>query len=171
MNFFSHISSLDDCLIRILRMFTGIWRVWFVQDISSCSNNIDCWCFIVLFFSLFYKIWLSYWNIRWHFLLSDELGEVNKVRREDFILSRFSLWNFSEFFLNVDGEMGESRKEHVGFLILEESNIFFILMKWEIVVITDLIHLLNEVKSEGLAKLFLFHLFMLILNFTLLIEE
>ena len=87
------------------------------------------------------------------------------------MLSRLSLWNFGEFLLNIDGKMCESWKEDVGFLILEESNVLFILMKREIVVVADLVHLLDEVEGEGLAKLFLLHLFILIGNLSLLIKE
>jgi len=67
--------------------------------------------------------------------------------------------------------MRESWKEYVGFLILEESNVLFVLMKRKIVVVTDFVHLLDEIEGEGLAKLFLFHLLILISYLTLLIKE
>jgi len=141
------------------------------SNTSDSSCDISWICSIVFGLYDFYKFWFSYFNIRWHFLLADKLRKVDKVGRKDIMLDRLSLWNISEFFLDIDWEMRKSWKEYVGFLILEESNVLFVFMKRKIVVVTDLVHLLDEIKSEGLAKLFLFHLLILISNLTLLIKE
>ena len=122
----------------------------------------------MIFFS---DLWLSNFNIRFHLLLSDQLRKVNEVRREDVVLGHLSFWYFGEFFLDVHGEVGESWQEYIGFHILEESNVLLELVKWDIVVVADLFHLLHEVEGEGLALLGILHLPKFIGNFALLLED
>ena len=136
----------------------------------SFSSSSGCAIYISLMIKFGY-FWLTNLYIRWYFILADELGKIDKVGWKDIMLSFLSLWNFCEFLLNIDGKMRKSWQEYVGFLILEESNILFILMKWKIIVITDFVHFLDEVECEGLAKLFLLHLLKLVSNLTLLLEK